>query len=88
MTSATRSSLVLDPGLTAQPHAGTLLPGASTDIEFVFRALDTGMQVDPVTIETDSTEPLKLRMVGGGGLPKLKISHPHLLDFGRCVCGS
>lgn len=54
-------------------------------IEFVFRAINTSMQLSPVTIETDSTQPLTLRMLGGGGLPKLSLSHPHLLDFGRCM---
>ena len=78
-------SQVASPGLSAQPHAGTIEPGASMPIEFVFRAINTSMQLSPVTIETDSTQPLTLRMLGGGGLPKLSLSHPHLLDFGRCM---
>ena len=51
-------------------------------IEFVFRAINTSMQLSPVTIETDSTQPLTLRMLGGGGLPPRSLPSAHSL---RCI---
>lgn len=44
-------------------------------------------QSDPVRIETGVTSAIILEMIGGGGTPRVALSHADVLDFGRCMVG-
>ncbi|OUM62157.1 hypothetical protein PIROE2DRAFT_62078 [Piromyces sp. E2] len=75
------------PCLKATPESGYLRINQSVTIEFTFKPVDFSYFSTIVYFQPDCSNPVRLRMCGGGGLPKASIMKFKKFDFGNCMIG-
>jgi hypothetical protein len=76
-----------NPGLVVVPSKGTLKVGQNVMVQFIFRPMDETMQNADVIFEPDCSQPIRLKMSGGGGLSKASLAKYRRFDFGHCMIG-
>jgi len=75
------------PCLKATPESGYLRINQSVTIEFTFKPVDFSFSSTIIYFQPDCSNPVRLRMCGGGGLPKASIVRFKRFDFGNCMIG-
>ncbi|ORX60056.1 hypothetical protein BCR36DRAFT_342347 [Piromyces finnis] len=75
------------PFLRAIPDNGFLRVNQSVTIEFVFKPTDFTFLSSIVYFQPNCSNPVRLRMYGGGGIPKPSLLHFKTFDFGNCMIG-
>ncbi|KAI9004707.1 hypothetical protein BC832DRAFT_557874, partial [Gaertneriomyces semiglobifer] len=73
--------------LIVSPHRGTLKVGQTVTIKFIFRPTDETLQTSDIIFEPDISQPIRLKMYGGGGYTKASLSRYRRFDFGHCMIG-
>ena len=76
-----------NPDLQTIPSKGSLGPGASVRIDFIFCPKDENLQTNPVFFEPDCSTPVRLPFCGGGGIAKISLTKFKRFDFGFCMMG-
>ena len=74
-------------GLTISPFKGMLKVGQTITVQFLFKPLDESIQTADIIFEPDCSQPIKLKMYGGGGYAKASLSRYRRFDFGHCMIG-
>ncbi|KAJ3119950.1 hypothetical protein HK098_004999, partial [Nowakowskiella sp. JEL0407] len=73
--------------LTVSPGKGVLKLGQTIPIQFIFQPVDETVQTGEIFFEPDCSQPIKLKMYGGGGYCKASLSRYRRFDFGHCMIG-
>jgi hypothetical protein len=76
-----------NPGLQVFPSSGSLAVNQEIAVEFVFQPLSDAVQNMPVIFQPEQSQPITLKMFGGGGAAKASISRYKRFDFGNCMIG-
>ncbi|RKO94673.1 hypothetical protein BDK51DRAFT_29030 [Blyttiomyces helicus] len=76
-----------NPGLTIEPQRGTLRVGETIKVAFIFCPVEEALQTGDVRFEPDCSQPIRLKMYGGGGYAKSSLSKYRRFDFGHCMIG-
>ncbi|KAJ3091902.1 hypothetical protein HK102_012703 [Quaeritorhiza haematococci] len=76
-------------GLTIEPSQGKLgvKDNQSITIHFTFKPLDESIQDKDIIFEPDCSQPIRLKMHGGGGYVKCSLAKYRRFDFGHCMIG-
>ncbi|KAJ1558925.1 hypothetical protein HK096_000589, partial [Nowakowskiella sp. JEL0078] len=73
--------------LTVIPSKGILKVGQTINVQFIFQPSDESVQTGEIYFEPDCSQPIKLKMYGGGGYCKVSLSRYRRFDFGHCMIG-
>jgi hypothetical protein len=73
--------------LSVSPQKGLLKVGKSVHVLFSFLPTDESMLATDILFEPEFSEPVKLKMQGGGGFVKCSLSKYRRFDFGKCMIG-
>ncbi|KAJ3333298.1 hypothetical protein HDU76_009624 [Blyttiomyces sp. JEL0837] len=76
-----------NPGLIVVPGRGILKVGQTLNVQFIFRPMEEAMQTADVIFEPDCSQPIRLKMNGGGGFAKASLAKYRRFDFGHCMIG-
>ncbi|TPX57662.1 hypothetical protein PhCBS80983_g03707 [Powellomyces hirtus] len=76
-----------NPSLKVVPSRGSLKVGQTTTVRFTFEPTDEAIQNGDVIFEPDISQPIRLKMYGGGGYTKVSLSRYRRFDFGHCMIG-
>ncbi|KAI9346790.1 hypothetical protein DFJ73DRAFT_466369 [Zopfochytrium polystomum] len=76
-----------NPALVAVPSRGTLKVGQSQVVQYIFRPTEEAMQTADIIFEPDCSQPIRLKMSGGGGFAKASLAKYRRFDFGHCMIG-
>ncbi|KAI8618802.1 ribonucleotide reductase [Chytriomyces sp. MP71] len=76
-----------NPALSIMPGRGSLKVGQTQTVQFIFRPIDESMQTADIIFEPDCSQPIRLKMSGGGGFAKASLSKYRRFDFGHCMIG-
>ena len=75
------------PNLRVSPESGLLRINQSVTIEFTYKPVDFSFQHTIIYFQPNCSNPVRLRMCGGGGLPKASLTKFKQFDFGNCMIG-
>ncbi|ORX82562.1 hypothetical protein BCR32DRAFT_292578 [Anaeromyces robustus] len=75
------------PFLKVSPESGMLRVNQSVTIEFTFKPLNLSFLSTIVYFQPNCSNPVRLRMCGGGGYPKPSLMRIKKFDFGNCMIG-
>ncbi|KAJ3150028.1 hypothetical protein HDU86_006752 [Geranomyces michiganensis] len=73
--------------LKVVPSRGSLKVGQTTTVRFTFEPTDEAIQSGDVVFEPDISQPIRLKMYGGGGYTKVSLARYRRFDFGHCMIG-
>ncbi|KNC96380.1 uncharacterized protein SPPG_08279 [Spizellomyces punctatus DAOM BR117] len=73
--------------LNVYPIKGSLKIGQTVTVRFTFKPVDESLQTGDVIFEPDISQPIRLKMYGGGGHTKASLSRYRRFDFGHCMIG-
>ncbi|KAJ3172958.1 hypothetical protein HDU88_004416 [Geranomyces variabilis] len=73
--------------LKVVPSRGSLKVGQTTTVRFTFEPTDEAIQSGDVIFEPDISQPIRLKMYGGGGYTKVSLARYRRFDFGHCMIG-
>lgn len=73
--------------LAINPQKGLLKMGTSISVTFTFRPVDESIQNADIIFEPDCSQPIKLKIYGGGGHAIASLSRYKRFDFGHCMIG-
>lgn len=73
--------------LTVNPQKGVLKVGTTISVTFIFKPVDESVQNGDIMFEPDCSQPIKLKMYGGGGQAIASLSRYKRFDFGHCMIG-
>ena len=73
--------------LHISPNKGTLKVGQSVAVQFLFKPTEDAVQNQDILFEPEFSQPIRLKMSGGGGYVKCSLSKYRRFDFGHCMIG-
>jgi len=75
------------PYLRVEPDNGILHINQTVKVNFIFKPFDLSLSTTIVYFQPDCSNPVRLKMCGGGGYPKISLSKFKKFDFGNCMIG-
>lgn len=71
--------------LAINPDRGLLEVGKSLKVEFIFTPTEETPQKSDIIFEPNCSQPIRLKLFGGGGYVKCSLARYRRFDFGHCM---